>query len=399
MTTSTHMSLKGLLFAATILPGPMMLAPVPAAAQIGVVVSVQLAPPELPVYEQPPIPEVGYVWTPGFWQWDATTGYYWVPGTWIQPPTVGVLWTPPYWGWNDGLYVFHGGYWGPHVGFYGGVNYGYGYGGNGYEGGRWEGGRFAYNQSVNNFGSVHVENTYRQNLTIINNTHTSFAGGPNGIKAEPTAGEREAEHERHVPPTADQTRHIAAAAGNPALAAKNNNGHPAIGATARPGQFEGAGGGGVRPPAAGARPELAHPGAGRPEIGHPEVGRPEAGRPEVGRPEVGRPAAGQPGAVRPGERQAPHPGGAEAAGPRPAARPMAPPRAEPALHAAAPHAAPQMHAAPPPRAAPPRAAPPRAAPPRAAPPRAAPPHAAPPRAAPPRAAPPHAAPAHEEKRR
>jgi hypothetical protein len=379
MTTSKHMSLKGLLFAVTILPGPLMLGtPAPAAAQIGVVVSVQLAPPELPVYEQPPMPEVGYVWTPGFWQWDATTGYYWVPGTWIQPPTVGVLWTPPYWGWSDGLYVFHGGYWGPHVGFYGGVNYGYGYGGNGYEGGRWEGGRFAYNQSANNFGSVHVENVYRQNVTITNNTHTSFAGGPNGIRAEPTAGEREAERDRHVPPTADQTRHIAAAAGNPALAAKNNNGRPAIAATARPGQFEGAAAGGVRPPVAGARPELAHPGAGRPGIGRPEVGRPEVGRP--GQPQVPHPA----GAVEP--RGAPHL--------------VAP--ARPEVHAAPPRAAPLVHAAPPPRAAPMmRAAPPaRAAPPRAAPPRAAPPRAAPPRGAPPRAAPPHAGPPpHEEKRR
>jgi WXXGXW repeat (2 copies) len=369
MTTSKHMSLKGLLFAVTILPGPLILGtPAPAAAQIGVVVSVQLAPPELPVYEQPPMPEVGYVWTPGFWQWDASTGYYWVPGTWIQPPTVGVLWTPPYWGWSDGLYIFHGGYWGPHVGFYGGVNYGYGYGGSGYEGGRWEGGRFAYNQSVNNFGSVHVENAYRQNVTVINNTHTSFAGGPNGVKAEPTAGEREAERDRHVPPTADQTRHIAAAAGNPAFAAKNNNGHPAIAATARPGQFEGAGGGGVRPPAAGGRPELTRPGAGRPEVaGHP-------GQPEV-----------------------PHPAGA--AEPRATPHLVAP--ARPEVHAAPPRAAPLVHAAPPPRAAPMmRAAPPpRAAPPRAAPPRAAPPRAAPPHAAPPRAAPPHAAPAHEEKKR
>jgi len=40
-------------------------------AQFGVSVSVNLAPPELPVYEQPPIPEDGYLWTPGYWYWDA----------------------------------------------------------------------------------------------------------------------------------------------------------------------------------------------------------------------------------------------------------------------------------------------------------------------------------------
>ena len=37
-------------------------------------------------------------------------------------------------------FIWHLGYWGPHVGFYGGVNYGYGYVGVGFVGGRWEGG-------------------------------------------------------------------------------------------------------------------------------------------------------------------------------------------------------------------------------------------------------------------
>ncbi len=46
---------------------------------------------------------------------------------------------------GGGVYVFHAGYWGPHVGFYGGVNYGFGYSGSGFYGGRWEGGHFAYN--------------------------------------------------------------------------------------------------------------------------------------------------------------------------------------------------------------------------------------------------------------
>jgi hypothetical protein len=29
--------------------------------------------------------------------------------------------TPGYWGWSDGVYVYHEGYWGPEIGFYGGV--------------------------------------------------------------------------------------------------------------------------------------------------------------------------------------------------------------------------------------------------------------------------------------
>ena len=29
------------------------------------------------------------------------------------PPEPELLWTPGYWGWNDGVYVFNDGYWGP----------------------------------------------------------------------------------------------------------------------------------------------------------------------------------------------------------------------------------------------------------------------------------------------
>ena len=103
---------------------------VSASAFAGVSISVNIGPPVLPVYEQPPCPGDGYIWTPGYWAY-GPEGYYWVPGTWVMPPTVGVLWTPGYWGWGNGVYIWHAGYWGPHVGFYGGVNYGYGYLGTG----------------------------------------------------------------------------------------------------------------------------------------------------------------------------------------------------------------------------------------------------------------------------
>jgi hypothetical protein len=109
-----------------------------APAQI-VGVSITVAPPVLPVYDQPPLPGPGYMWTPGYWAWD-DGDYYWVPGTWVEPPAVGLLWTPGYWGWRDGIYVWNAGYWGPHIGFYGGVNYGFGYVGVGYAGGFWRGG-------------------------------------------------------------------------------------------------------------------------------------------------------------------------------------------------------------------------------------------------------------------
>jgi hypothetical protein len=235
MTRTRHFARKSLLLTATMLAFPLIAAaPRPAMAQIGI--SIQIAPPPLPVYEQPPIPDVGYLWTPGYWAY-ADAGYYWVPGTWVEPPQVGVLWTPPYWGWLGGRYEFHGGYWGATVGFYGGVNYGFGYGGFGYEGGRWEGGRFAYNSSVNNFGGVHVTNVYNRTVNVNNSTHTSFNGGPGGIAAQPTAAERAAASERHIPPTGAQTSHVETAAHTPGLAAKENGGHPAIAATSRPGDF------------------------------------------------------------------------------------------------------------------------------------------------------------------
>src|SRR5690349_5524256 len=110
-------------------------------------VSITVAPPVLPVVVQPPCPVDGYIWTPGYWAY-GDVGYYWVPGFWAEPPEVGLLWTPPYWGFADGVYVFNDGYWGPTVGFYGGINYGFGYFGADYVGGRWDGGVFRYNTAV-----------------------------------------------------------------------------------------------------------------------------------------------------------------------------------------------------------------------------------------------------------
>lgn len=110
-------------------------------AQVGI--SISIGPPALPVYEQPICPAEGYIWTPGYWAYDyQASDYYWVPGTWVMAPQPGFLWTPAYWGWGGDRFVFYDGYWGPHVGFYGGINYGYGYFGRGYEGGRWDHDRF-----------------------------------------------------------------------------------------------------------------------------------------------------------------------------------------------------------------------------------------------------------------
>jgi hypothetical protein len=223
-------------------PSPRVYAPPPppptyAEPAVDVEVRASEAPPPLPDYDQPPCPEDGYLWTPGYWAWGAG-GYYWVPGTWVQPPRVGFLWTPAYWGFVGGVYAFHAGYWGPHVGFYGGVNYGYGYLGVGFVGGRWEGNSFAYNRTVNNVSVTNIHNTY--NETVINNvnvTKVSYNGGAGGTAAVPTAEERQAAQERHVAPTPLQRQHTKEAAGNPVLAAKANGGRPAIAATPKPAAF------------------------------------------------------------------------------------------------------------------------------------------------------------------
>jgi hypothetical protein len=47
---------------------------------------------------------------------------------------------------DGGLYFWHPNYWGYHVGFYGGVNYGFGHFGVGYSGGHWHNGVMAYNR-------------------------------------------------------------------------------------------------------------------------------------------------------------------------------------------------------------------------------------------------------------
>ncbi|HEU0209427.1 MAG TPA: YXWGXW repeat-containing protein [Candidatus Udaeobacter sp.] len=190
--------------------------------------SVNVAPPVLPVYEQPPAPAPGYIWTPGYWGW-ATGGYYWVPGVWVAPPRVGLLWTPAWWGWNNGAYIFHAGYWGPTIGFYGGINYGHGYWGNGYWGGRWVGNTFHYNTAVTRVNNTVIHNTYvDRSVTTneVNRTKTSF-NGPNGVKAEATAEQKAAaENANKVPPTSQQLARQEAAAKDPKLQASNNKGHP-----------------------------------------------------------------------------------------------------------------------------------------------------------------------------
>jgi hypothetical protein len=228
----TNVSIRSLLFA-------LMILAIPVASSAQIILSIGIAPPPLPVYEQPVCPSAGYMWTPGYWAY-AQEGYFWVPGTWAMAPEPGLLWTPGYWGWGGSAFVFNEGYWGAQVGFYGGINYGFGYAGVGYQGGYWKSGAFFYNRSVNNV--TNVTNVY--NKTIVNNvrgTEVSYNGGSGGLSARPTSQEQKATSERHVAATSVQTQHVQSASTNHDLYESVNQGKPAIAATAKPGEFSGAG--------------------------------------------------------------------------------------------------------------------------------------------------------------
>src|ERR1700752_177520 len=182
----------------------MLFIPPPSFGQV-VGISITVAPPALPVYVQPICPGENYIWTPGYWAYsDDDEDYYWVPGTWVLAPTPGFLWTPGYWGWGGAAFVWHAGYWGPHVGFYGGINYGFGYGGVGFVGGEWRGGVFHYNTAVTNVNTTVIHNTY-VNKTVINNNVTvnrvSYNGGAGGVTAHATSAGLRAGHDHHIAAT------------------------------------------------------------------------------------------------------------------------------------------------------------------------------------------------------
>ena len=213
--------------------------PAPSSAQMAIGISVTIAPPPLPVYAQPVCPGPGFIWVPGYWAWDPDFGYYWVPGTWVIAPFTGALWTPGDWGWSNCFYVWNAGYWGPVVGFYGGINYGFGYTGYGYEGGYWRGRNFYYNRTVNNVNITNVRNVYRRQVIVRNVSRVSFNGGRGGIAARPTATQLRAAHQRRFGPVQAQTRQAAIARATPRLRANVNHGRPPIAATQRPGVFRG----------------------------------------------------------------------------------------------------------------------------------------------------------------
>jgi hypothetical protein len=126
------------------------------------------------------------------------------------------------------VYGWHAGYWGPHVGFYGGVNYGFGYAGAGFVGGAWAGNVFRYNTAVVSVNTAVIHETY-VNRTVINNTtvvnRTSF-NGPGGLASQPTPQERMAMNQPHFVATSLQISHQQTASQDHAAFATANGGRP-----------------------------------------------------------------------------------------------------------------------------------------------------------------------------
>jgi len=243
-------------------------------------VAADTQPPPIPEYEQPECPSDDYLWQPGYWAFSpGRRDYYWVPGAWVAPPTPGVLWTPPYWGYEGSRYVFHIGYWGDHVGFYGGINYGYGYSGRGYYGGEWRRGHFHYNTAVVHVNTRIIHNTYINrtviNTTVINNRY-SF-NGRGGVAVQPSKEELAATREHHLKPTPEQNVNQLRARNNPNQFTKGNGGAKPVFASPKIAPFHPQNNSGNK----GIKPDNGKPGIQGTNPGRPNVQGGNPGRPKV----------------------------------------------------------------------------------------------------------------------
>jgi WXXGXW repeat (2 copies) len=191
-------------------------------------------PPPLPSYTQPQCPGENYIWTPGYWSY-SDAGYYWVPGVWVMAPYVDALWTPPYWDFYGGAYRWHAGYWSRHIGFYGGINYGFGYTGLGFYGGYWDtGGRFIYNRDVTRIDTGVVKNYYSHSVVNYTPFNRVSYNGPGGISRQPVAAELAVRRENRMNALPIQVEHMRTAAADRSQFAAANRGRPATAAIERP---------------------------------------------------------------------------------------------------------------------------------------------------------------------
>ena len=266
----------------TLAIGLALLAPLGAWAQVSV--SVTIAPPPLPLYAQPPIPGEGYLWTPGYWALGsggaATT--IWVPGTWVDAAQrracCGRRATGRF---SERRLLLARRLLGlSSVGYYGGLNYGYGYNGSGYWGGRWDRGHFRYNTAVNNLPSRPRARRLQRaaGARAPERTRESFNGGDSHYRTPAerpaSAASKGAAHGNADARAAWITN--TARFGMPEQRMANNHGAPPTAATPRPGGFGDPAGGtradGARDASAAA--SAARPGPARVENnggGHPQV--------------------------------------------------------------------------------------------------------------------------------
>ena len=234
----------------------------------------QQPPPPLPEYDQPPCPGDGYIWTPGYWGY-ASSGYYWVPGAWVRAPYEGALWTPGYWGFTAGHFAYYPGHWGTHIGYYGGINYGFGYIGRGYEGGYWNSGHFTYNRAYTNVNQTVVHNVYNYKVVNekVNVTRVSYNGGSGGVHVRPGPSELAARREPVAPRMTAQVQREQQARANHAQFVSVNHGRPANPVLNHPLEADH----NVKPEPRGPLPQQGRPAnEHRTATGHPEpVKRPE----------------------------------------------------------------------------------------------------------------------------
>jgi WXXGXW repeat (2 copies) len=99
--------------AAAAISTPALLAPAmfsPAAAQASMNIGLTVGtPPPAPVYEVVPAPRAGYVWAPGFWQWEGSR-HTWHAGYWM-PERRGYNWVPDRWEQAHGGWRHEPGHW------------------------------------------------------------------------------------------------------------------------------------------------------------------------------------------------------------------------------------------------------------------------------------------------
>jgi hypothetical protein len=90
-------------------------APLPSLAASNVSLYIGSAPPA-PVYERIPAPRHGYVWAPGYWNWNGHR-HVWAPGYWVAERP-GYVYNAPAWYQGDGGWTMRPAQWTVHGGGY-----------------------------------------------------------------------------------------------------------------------------------------------------------------------------------------------------------------------------------------------------------------------------------------